>query len=359
MLGAPLNVLIVDDDAGDRRNIRRSLERSGMPCVCTEAESVAAAMAACEKKVFDCAFVDYRLPGQDGLAAVTALHDLLPYLAIIMSSGQGDEMVATEAMQRGASDYLPKAFITAQSIGRAAQNALEKAALRRQLAQQREALENFARVLVHDLKDPLNSVQGFASLIEQNLEQGKLEQCALSCRLVTRAVKRMRSLIDTLHSYTQAEDHVEFEPLEMEGVMTETLSNLDDLIRKRGARVTFDELPVISGNGPQISQLLQNLIGNSIKYCEAPTPVVHVAATPQEGNTWLFTIKDNGIGIPEQYRRLVFEPFKRLHGNGQFEGAGLGLATCKKIVERHDGGIWCDSNGGYGATFFFTLPGAP
>jgi hypothetical protein len=302
-------------------------------------------------------FIDYRLPGQDGLAAVTALRELMPYIAIIMSTGQGDEMVATEAMQRGASDYLPKAFITAQSIGRSAQNALEKAAMRKKIAQQKEELENFARLLVHDLKEPLNSVHGFASLIEQHLEQGKLEQSALSCRLIIRAIKRMRALIDTLHQYTQVEEEVPFEPLDMDRVMSDTLSNLEDLIKKRGARVTYDDLPAICGNAPQISQLLQNLIGNSIKYCEAPTPVVHVTAAPREGNTWLFTIKDNGIGIPDKYRQLVFQPFKRLHGIGQYEGAGLGLATCKKIVERHDGGIWCESNTGYGATFYFTLPG--
>jgi signal transduction histidine kinase len=351
-------VLIVDDDAGDRKQIRRALQQSGLVCECTEADSVIAAMEACELKNFDCAFVDYRLPGQDGLAAITSLREMMPYIAIIMATGKGDEVVATEAMQRGASDYLPKAFITAQSIGRAAQNALEKAALRKRVAQQKEELENFARVLVHDLREPLNSVLGFASLIEQNFDVGKPEQIALACRLVIRAVERMRALIDTVHQYTEADSGTEFEPLDMDMVMSETLLNLEDLIKKRGARVTYDELPAVCGSAPQISQLLQNLIGNSIKYCEAPTPLVHVAATAKEDNTWLFTVSDNGIGIPDKYRQQVFQPFKRLHGIGQYEGAGLGLATCKKIVERHDGGIWCESNNGYGATFYFTLPAA-
>lgn len=359
MNSTTLNVLIVDDDAGDRALIRRTLEKCGFQCEYTEVESVPEAIEACENKVFECAFIDYLLPGQDGLAGVTALREMLPFMAIILSSGRGDEMVAAEAMQRGASDYLPKAFITTQSIGRAAQNALDKATMRRRLAEQQDALEGFARILVHDLREPLNSIQGFASVIELNLEEGKREQTALSCRLVTRAVQRMRVLIDTLYKYTQAEDQVKFEPLQMEEIMTGTLSDLDGLIRRRGARVTYDELPNVYGNAPQISLLLQNLIGNSITYCEAPVPIVHLAATAREGNTWLFTMKDNGIGIPEKYRQMVFEPFKRLHGMGTYEGTGLGLATCKKIVERHDGGIWCESNNGYGATFLFTLPGAP
>jgi signal transduction histidine kinase len=165
-------------------------------------------------------------------------------------------------------------------------------------------------------------------------------------------------LIDTLHGYTQIESGVEFEPVEMREIMSDTLTDLDSLIHRRSARITHNELPAIFGNGPQLKQLLQNLIGNSIKFCDAPVPVVHISATRQEGNTWLFTLKDNGIGIPEESRRRIFDPFKRLHGLGKYEGTGLGLATCKRIVERHSGNIWCESHNDYGVTFSFTLPGS-
>jgi signal transduction histidine kinase len=142
----------------------------------------------------------------------------------------------------------------------------------------------------------------------------------------------------------------------MRQVILDTLSNLDAVVQKRGARVTFGELPAVFGT-PQLTQLMQNLIGNSVKYCEAEVPLVHISAKRQENNIWLFLVEDNGIGIPEKYAQKVFEPFHRLHGVGKYEGTGLGLATCKKIVERHGGTISCESKEGQGSTFCFTLNG--
>jgi len=132
---------------------------------------------------------------------------------------------------------------------------------------------------------------------------------------------------------------------------------LQDSISVRGARVTHGELPAVFGNAPQLTQLLQNLIANGIKYCESEIPTIHVAAEPRDGNTWLFTVKDNGIGIPEAYYSSAFDAFRRLPGSTNYEGTGLGLATCKKIVERHGGIIRCASELGRGTTFSFTLPG--
>jgi signal transduction histidine kinase len=164
-------------------------------------------------------------------------------------------------------------------------------------------------------------------------------------------------MIDTLREYTRADGHVTFGPVEMGQVMEDMLSNLDHVIRARGARVTYAWLPVVTGNSSQLTQLLQNLVGNAIKYCEAAVPTVDIAASPGRGDAWLFAVKDNGIGIPEESYRRVFEPFKRLDEAGKYEGTGLGLATCKKIVERHGDVIWCKSSE-EGTTFFFTLPAA-
>jgi light-regulated signal transduction histidine kinase (bacteriophytochrome) len=169
----------------------------------------------------------------------------------------------------------------------------------------------------------------------------------------------MGVLIDTLYQYTKADERVPFESTEMDQVMRDTLSNLEHLIRERGARVTYDSLPAVAGNASQLTQLLQNLIGNAVKYCEAKTPSVHIGVGLREENRRSFFVKDNGIGISREYYRQIFEPFKRLHGSGAYEGTGLGLATCKKIVERHDGRIWCESEQGRGSTFFFTLRTTP
>jgi len=352
-----LHILIADDDEGDRRQIRRALQQSGLPCECVETAGIQYALAACEQTAFECAIIDFGAPGQDGLAGITTLHERFPHIAIIMSTGRGDEIIATEAMKRGASDYIPKAHISASSIGRSTKNAVEKVMLGRRIAQQREELENFARVMVHDLKSPVQSVEGFAFLIEESIRDGNPEDCVEYCRRITRAVQRMGVLIDTLHAYTKADERIDFEPVDMSQVMADTLCNLEHLIRKRGARVTHGELPSLPGSAVQLVQLLQNLIGNGIKYSQAEIPSVHVAARRHDGDAWMFTVKDNGIGISEKDREEVFKPFKRLHGVDQYEGTGLGLATCKKIVERHDGGIWCESKAGDGTTFFFTLAG--
>jgi light-regulated signal transduction histidine kinase (bacteriophytochrome) len=300
--------------------------------------------------------VDYRIPGQDGLAGLSALHERLPYMALIMATGQGDEVISTEAMKRGALDYIPKALLTPTALSRAIANAVEKTGLRRKIAQQREELENFARVLAHDLRSPISSVRGFATVIEEQIQQGKPDNnTALYCQMMVRGVDRMGALIAALHEYTSAEKPVELENLNMSEVLSDTVKNLDHVIRERGARVTHGDLPPVYGNGPLLIQLLQNLIANSIKYCEE-TPSIHISATPSNGEErWLFSVQDNGIGIPKNNCQDVFAPFKRLHGEGKYEGTGLGLAICRKIAERHESTIWCESTMGRGTRFSFFL----
>jgi hypothetical protein len=340
--------------------VRRALRQAGLACECVEAPSIEEALEACREHAFDCAFVDYRMPGHDGLHGITALHERLPDMSIIMATGQGDEMVATEAMKRGASDYIPKAHIHATSISRVIENALEKAALRRKLAEQREELENFAAILVHDLSAPIASIQIFAQTIEEDLGAESVDRHEVidCCHHLVDVGRRAGVLIDTLHEYTQADAQVLFEPVEMRQAMEVTLANLQHVIQKHGALVTYGELPAVTGNFPQLTQLLQNLIGNAVKYCAAAPPTIRVTASPDRDDTWMFAVKDNGIGIAEKDRQRVFEPFKRLHGVGEYEGSGLGLATCKKIVERHGGVIRCESNEVGGTTFRFSLPGA-
>jgi hypothetical protein len=358
MTHTALNILIADDDEGDRKHVIRALKEAGVSFKYTETASVEEALKECDKGAFDCAIVDYRMPGHDGLHGVGALHDRLPCMCIIMATGQGDEFIATEAMKLGASDYIAKKRINAETIAHIIESAMEKAALRNKVAEQREELENFALVLVHDLKAPTRSMLGFVRRIERCNARGEPEKVAEYCRLVFEAAQRMDALIDSLRLYTRTDNPVAFGSVEMLQVMKDTLSNLEESIGARGAHVTYGELPAVLGNAPQLTQLLQNLIANGMKYCEAEIPAIHVAAEPQDGNVWLFTVKDNGIGISEEFYDRAFDAFRRLPGSSNHEGTGLGVATCKKIVKRHGGVIRCASAQGQGTTFFFTLPGA-
>lgn len=360
-----LNILIVDDDDGDRKQVRRALTEAALKVRCSDAASIHDAVESCERSAFDCVMVDYRLTGQDGLSGLKTLHARFPYVALIMITGHGDELVATEAMKVGALDYLSKKNLDAKSIRRSVENAVEKANLLRTVAEQREDLEVFSRVLVHDLKSPIQNLLSMAVQIEdgiqagaaQGLPSGRLEKIASYCRRLRMTAKRTEALIDTLYMYTTSQADVVLKLLPMSEVMVGALSNLEQIIRDRGAQVTYDELPTVSGS-PQLVQLMQNLIGNGIKYCDAEVPLVHVSDIRLGPDLWQFMVKDNGIGIPEQSYKQVFEPFQRLHGNDKYDGTGLGLATCKKIVERHGGTISCESKIGQGTTFCFTLHGA-
>ena len=214
-----LNILLADDDDKDRKHIKRALKQSGLTCICSEASTIEDALKACQAQAFDCAIIDYHLPGQDGLAGISALHARVPYMAIIMLTGLGDESVAVQAMQRGALDYLSKKNLEAEPIRRSIENAVAKASLLQTVAQQRNELEIFSRVLVHDLKSPIHSALGFAGLIEKNIQQGKPEQVALYCGKVIKGLKRMAALIETLRRYAISEERVVLEPVEMRDVI--------------------------------------------------------------------------------------------------------------------------------------------
>ncbi len=362
MNGRALQILITDDDEGDRKQIKRAIGQSGLSAACNETASIREALEACEGCEFDCAIVDYRLPGEDGLEGITALRERLPYMAIVMSTGQGDEAVATEAMKRGAADYISKSRMNASTVQRAIASAVERSALQRRVKDQQDDLENFARVLAHDLRAPAAAVQTFALRIGEMLETGNPAKALQYADWVVQRAQRMNQLIDTLHQYTTADAKAAFESVDMNLAFHEARENLQRLIQQSGAIVTAEALPTIVGNVPQLIQLLQNLIGNGIKYCDGPEPRIHLAATRGDEDAWLFSVTDNGIGIPEVHRKRIFDPFVRVSASSKRDGTGLGLATCRKIIERHGGRIWCESTAGSGSepgtTFCFTLPAA-
>ncbi len=354
-----LNILIIDDDEGDRKQAKRMLKQSGLDCTVTEAGDVEEAVEACKSQTFDCALLDYQMPRFDGLAGLQALREKAPATAFIMVTGQGDEELASAALKRGASDYVPKRAITPGSVRRMIEHAVDRAVLKQKLEEQHQALQGFASILVHDLKAPLRHMRVFSGFITEALEAGDYEEAAELCERVDHAGKRMEVLIDTLNEYNKVSGaKVAFNKVPLLFILKNALENLSAIIQERGVRVTYDTLPEIVGNEPQLVQLLQNLIGNSVKYCKAETPLVHISAE-KVGDSWHLSVRDNGIGIPEKFRKEIFAPFKRLHTSDEYAGTGLGLATCKKIIERHGGRIWCDSEEGKGSTFTISIPENP
>src|SRR4030042_2620174 len=168
----------------------------------------------------------------------------------------------------------------------------------------------------------------------------------------------MQMLIKDLLEYSQVgTKEKSFKPVESSLVVGLAVGNLQAAIEECCAVVTYDELPTVTADFSQMSRLFQNLIGNAIKFRRDESPRVHISAE-RKGNEWVFSVRDNGIGIEPKHAERIFVIFQRLHGKEEYPGTGIGLAVCKKIVERHGGRLWVDSEYGKGATFYFTIPSA-
>lgn len=217
-------------------------------------------------------------------------------------------------------------------------------------------LEQFAYVASHDLQEPLRMITSFLQLLQRRYE-GQLDSNADEfIEFAVDGATRMQNLIQDLLAYSRVTTKgKEFKNLKMEEPLEKALMNLKISIEENKAQITNDPLPIITADYYQMIQLLQNLIGNAIKYRSEKTPQIHISAQ-KEDNHWLFNIKDNGIGIDLQYADRIFMIFKRLHTIEEYQGTGIGLAITKKIVERHGGKIWVESEPEKGSTFYFTLP---
>jgi PAS domain S-box-containing protein len=217
-------------------------------------------------------------------------------------------------------------------------------------------LEQFAYVASHDLQEPLRMITSYLQLIEQRFT-GQLDSDAREfIGFAVDGAARMKSLIIDLLTYSRVQRaKLDFGLVSMKSVLDQATSNLKVTIDECQAQITSDQLPDVTANQGQMIQLMQNLIGNALKFRRELPPKIHISC--EKGKTeWIFAVRDNGIGIEEEYKDRIFVIFQRLHGRDQHPGTGIGLAVCKKIIERHNGRIWVESKVGEGASFYFTLP---
>lgn len=225
-----------------------------------------------------------------------------------------------------------------------------------ELARSNQELEQFAYAASHDLQEPLRKITSYIQLLAERCKGQMDESADKYIGYVVDGASRMQALIKDLLSYSRVgRGELVLERTDFAAVAAQALSNLETAIRDNKAVVTVDGMPTAMANASQMTQLFQNLIGNAIKYHGEAPPRVQVSGQ-RKGQEWLFSIRDNGIGIDPIYFDRIFVIFQRLHTRQEYSGTGIGLAICKKIVERHGGRVWVESEPGAGTTFFFTLP---
>ncbi len=216
-------------------------------------------------------------------------------------------------------------------------------------------MREFAHIASHDLKEPLRTILGFVQLLELKFGHLAHTDAKNYINYITIGIQRMENLINALLQYTRINNS----PLTIEKVDTQLLlkeleNSLNDLLQRKNAQLHYENMPIILADDQQIRQIFQNLIQNGIKFNKNTLPTINIEAVDKE-TYWEFSVKDNGIGIAPEYQEQIFTIFNRLHNQNEFEGTGIGLSLCQRIVERHGGRIWLDSEPGLGTTFYFTI----
>jgi signal transduction histidine kinase len=347
-------VLVVDDDEGNRDLLSRQLQRLGYSVVC--AASGPEALTELKSRRFEVALVDFMMPGMDGLEVLERMkgdpvtHDV----PVIMISALDEVSGVTRCIERGAEDYLFKPFDPVLLSARI-NAAIERTRLRLSQRERSEELERFAYMASHDLQAPLRTITAYLQVIEKRLaDRLSVDERAL-IDFPIEAARRMSQLIKDLLTFSQVNtEERELTVVNCSDVLASTLDDLAATISESRAVVTSDALPIVTADDVQLRQLFLNLIGNALKYRREEPPRIHVGVR-REPSAWHFTVTDNGLGIPSEHLKDIFNVFRRLHGDDR-PGTGLGLSICKRIMERLGGQIWVESQEGLGSTFHFTIP---
>jgi signal transduction histidine kinase len=364
---AKLRALLVEDNQLDAQLVLRAL-RQDFEVSALVVQDEAAFKLALHTHNPEIVLADYNLPNWKGMEALNVLKREGLDVPLILVSGALGDVTAVECIKRGATDYVLKDTLARlpESIRRALHEKQERL-LRRQveenlarkvdeLARSNADLEQFAYVASHDLQEPLRMVAAYTQLLGERY-RGKLDENADKfIGYASEGALRMQVLIQDLLAFSRVGRKAGASvKVDCNAVIEEVRQTLTSSLQESGATVTHGDLPTLWGDRTQLAQLFQNLIGNAIKFHGKDAPVVSIQAE-KSGEHWQFAVSDNGIGIAAEHMENIFVVFQRLHARNEYPGNGIGLAICKKIIERQGGKIWVESQPGRGSTFKFTLP---
>lgn len=361
-----VKILLIDDDEDAQLLMRAALtSRScdGRRYVVDACLTFEEGVAGIQKNTHDVILLDCHLGAHDGLDLLREAIANGCRTPIIMLTGQVNAATDRAALEAGAWDFLDKNTMNAPLLSRTIRYTLQRKRAADELLDYATRLEDvnnelqqFAYVASHDLQEPLRMVSSYLQLLEKRYTSGLDDEAREFIGFAVNGAQRMKQLIDDLLDYSRI-GTLGNPPkaIDAEAALADALTDLSLSIAEAGATVTHDPLPIVPFDPTQLRRLLLNLIGNAIKFHSDAPPTVHVRMS-DEGNYFVGSVQDNGIGIDPRAAQRVFVVFQRLHAKDKYPGTGIGLAVCKKIVERHGGRLWVDSIPGRGATFFFTIP---
>lgn len=355
-------ILLIDDDADSRALVRLVLRQELPRLALVEVADAVSFAEAFGRADFELVILDPRLPWADGLAVLHALKGRWPDLPVLLLTDRGGEELGVRAAKLGADDFLlknPGGFV---NLPLAVLGTLEQARSRTLAPPAEEApkgssdsdFQQLAAMAAHELREPLRMVERYTRILAEDY-RGRLDgQADELLGFAHEGARRLQDLVDGLLVFSRLDASGRpFQRVESTALLDRVLADLGPAIEESGALITHDPLPVIEADPGQIVQLLRNLLGNALKFRGDDPPRVHLSATRLRGE-WVFAVQDNGIGMDPEEANTIFNLFARLRP--EVPGSGIGLAVCRKIVERHGGRIWVESQPGQGSTFFFTLP---
>jgi len=363
-----LRALLVEDNTLDAALVLRALNTDGFDVTADLVQDEAAFTRAVRAHPPAVVLADYNLPNWKGMEVLKTLRSEGLDIPMILVSGALGDVTAVECIKQGATDYVLKDGLARlpEVIRRALREKSERS-LRHQveedlarkvdeLARSNADLEQFAYVASHDLQEPLRMVTAYTQLLGERY-RGQLDENADKfIGYASEGAQRMQILIQDLLAFSRiGRNSASSGSVDCNAMMAEVLLGLAPAIQESGATVTHAELPAVWADRTQVAQIFQNLIGNAIKFRGKELPVIYMSAEKAD-QRWLFSVCDNGIGIAPEYAQNIFVVFQRLHARSEYPGNGIGLAICKKIVERYGGKIWVEPQSGVGSTFKFTMP---
>jgi signal transduction histidine kinase len=359
-----LNALLVLEDKEEALLLRKNLEAvSGVVFNIHEVPSPGQALQLLDTNSYELLFADYSLPGFQDILQLQKGASCSNATALIVLIPGKDRELAVKCLEDGALDYLLKGKENSETLNRILRYYSERTRLlsdlektRAELENSRGELEQFAYISSHDLQEPLRMISSYLGLLTQR-SKGQLDQSNQEfIGFAVDGARRMKNMIHDILDFSRVNSRgKEFIEVSLNKLAEDARSTLEKDYPEVVVQFTIGDLPVLWVDRNQMIRVLRHLFDNALKYRSGPSVKIHTDSR-KVGSEWIFSVRDNGIGIDERFFERIFTIFQKLHTPEEYEGTGVGLALSKRIIERHGGRVWVESKKGEGCTFFFTLP---